>query len=209
MRSLGETIKDRRDEMGVTLSDLERETKIKTDFLTAIENGIWDQLPEFPVVQGFARSIAHVLDMDENLVLALLRRDYPKKTISVTPKPDVKNKFIWSPRWTLLAGAFIVMLLITAYLGYQYVQFVSPPSLSVTRPKQEEVITSVMYTVEGKTSPDASVYVNNQPALVDDLGNFTTDIEISRDMKEITVKAISRSGKATELKQKITVSLQE
>lgn len=197
MRSLGETIKDRRKEMGFSRSDLEHETKIKKDFLESIENGAWERLPEFPVVQGFVRSIAHVLDMDEQLVIALLRRDYPKKTVTVAPKPDVKNKFIWSPKWTLFAGALVVMLGIALYLGYQYKQFVSPPPLTILRPQKEEVITSFMYTVEGQTTPDASVHVNNQPALIDETGKFTTEIEVSKDMKEITVKAVSRSGKET------------
>jgi cytoskeletal protein RodZ len=207
MRSLGETIKDARKEKGMSRADLERETKIKKDFLEAIENGAWGRLPEFPVVQGFVRSISHVLEMDEQLVLALLRRDYPKKDVSLAPKPDVRNKFLWSPRWTLFTGALVVALLIVGYLGYQYKQFVSPPTLLVTKPAEGEVLSSAMYKVEGVTNADATISVNNQPALVNDNGNWETEIEISTEMKEITVTATSRSGKVTEIKRKVEVKI--
>lgn len=207
MRSLGETIKDARNEKGFSRTDLERETKIKKDFLEAIENGAWGRLPEFPVVQGFVRSISHVLEMDEQLVLALLRRDYPKKDVRIAPKPDVRNKFLWSPRWTLITGALTVTLVIIGYLGYQYKQFVSPPTLVITKPVENEILSTRMYKVEGNTNADATVYVNNQPALVSDNGNWGTEIEISTEMKEIVVKATSRSGKETEVKRKVNVEL--
>ena len=207
MRSLGNTIKDKRKLESISLSDLERETKIRKDFLEAIEEGMWEKLPEYPVVQGFVRSIAHVVNTDEELFLALLRRDYPKKDIRIAPKPDVKNKFIWSPKWTLLAGVLFVSLIIIGYLGYQYKQFVSPPQLVVTNPKEDEVLTKDVYTVEGKTSPDATVIINNQPTLINDDGSFTEEVEISKETKEIDIKATSRAGKVTEIKRKVIVEL--
>jgi len=207
MRSLGNTIKDKRKLESISLSDLERETKIRKDFLEAIEEGTWEKLPEYPVVQGFVRSIAHVVNTDEELFLALLRRDYPKKDIRIAPKPDVKNKFIWSPKWTLLAGVLFVSLIIIGYLGYQYKQFVSPPQLVITNPKEDEVLTKDVYTVEGKTSPDATVIINNQPTLINDDGSFTEEVEISKETKEIDIKATSRAGKVTEIKRKVTVEL--
>ena len=207
MRSLGNTIKDKRKLESISLSDLERETKIRKDFLEAIEEGTWEKLPEYPVVQGFVRSIAHVVNTDEELFLALLRRDYPKKDIRIAPKPDVKNKFIWSPKWTLLAGVLFVSLIIIGYLGYQYKQFVSPPQLVITNPKEDEVLTKDVYTVEGKTSPDATVIINNQPTLINDDGSFTEEVEISKETKEIDIKATSMAGKVTEIKRKVTVEI--
>lgn len=205
MRSLGNTIQNKRTQENISLSDLEKETKIRKEFLSAIEEGRWEMLPEFPVVQGFVRSIAHVLDIDEQLVLALLRRDYPKKELSQTPKPDVRNKFIWSPKWTLIAGALVVIIIIIGYLAYQYKQFVSPPELLVTKPAEEEILKLGVYTVEGKTTTDATVIINNQPTFINDDGSFTEDIEIAKETKEISIKATSRAGRETEIRRKIKV----
>lgn len=207
MRSLGETIKDQREHNQLTLRDLERETKIKKGFLEAIEDGAWNKLPEYPVVQGFVRSIIHVLEIDEERALALLRRDYPKKDVSLAPKPDVKNKFIWSPKWTLFAGALLVTLIIVGYLGYQYKQFVSPPPLSIEAPQENEIITKRTYIVSGHSSSDATVIVNNQPTLIFDDGSFKEEIEIAPETKEIVVKATSRSGKETQVTRKVEVKL--
>jgi cytoskeletal protein RodZ len=205
MRSLGETIKDKRKSLGITRSDLARETKIRKEFLEGIESSTWQNLPEFPVVQGFVRSIAHVLEIDEALALALLRRDYPTQSLPLNPKPDVKNKFIWSPKWTLIAGAVLVTLVIVGYLGFQYRQFVSPPTLIILKPKENEIITTSNYIVSGKTNPDATVIINNQPTLVFDDGTFEEEIEIALETKEIVVKATSRSGKETEVVRKVEV----
>jgi cytoskeletal protein RodZ len=209
MRSLGETIKDKRKQRNLTRTQLEDQTKIRKSFLVAIEEGNWNQLPEFPVVQGFIRSIAHFLEMDESLALALLRRDYPKKDLRLVPTPDVKNKFIWSPKWTLFTGAVIVTLVIVGYLGYQYKQFVSPPFLRIDSPKESEIITTATYTVIGETNPDATVIVNNQPSLVFEDGNFREEIEVSKETQEIVVKVTSRSGKETEIRRKVKVEVSE
>lgn len=205
MKSLGETIRKQREALGLTLSDLERETKIKKNFLQSIEDSSWNQLPELPVVQGFVRSIAQVIELDEKLTLALLRRDYPQKTVAIGPKPDVKNKFIWTPKWTLIGGIAIVILVIIGYLGYQYKQFLSPPVVVVEKPEEGVEIKIGTYLVEGRVSNDASVLVNNQPTVVSSEGYFVEEIEVTKETKEVVVKATSRSGKVTELKRNVTL----
>jgi cytoskeletal protein RodZ len=205
MRTLGETLKDARKSKNISRLDLERETKIRRSFLEAIESNNWQNLPEYPVVQGFVRSIVHVLELDEQVILSLLRRDYPQKNVSLAPKPDVKNKFIWSPKWTLLAGALLVTLVIGGYLGYQYKQFISPPSVTLTKPRENEEIKPGMYVVEGKTNLDATIMVNNQPTVVSEDGNFVEEIEITKDTKEVVVVATSRSGKVTEIQRKVKI----
>lgn len=194
-----------REEKKFSLEKLESLTRIKKEFIQAIENEDWEKLPEYPIVLGFVRNIAEGLDVSPTTALALLRRDYPPKSLKISPNPDVEKKISWSPKTSFLVGIGIFLILILGYLGIQYTKFMSPPSLEITKPKEEEVILSNRITVEGKTETDSKLEVNNQPVLVDADGNFKEEIEVSKETKELVFKSISRSGKETEVVRKISV----
>jgi hypothetical protein len=147
--------------------------------------------------------------MDTTQALALLRRDYPPQKLEVNPKPDVTEKFSWSPRLTFLVGSITAVLLVAVYLTYQYISFISPPSLEVYTPTEYQELTSNILTVSGKTDSDAVVKINNQSALIDDDGNFSAELNIFQGTLEIEVVATSRSGKETVIKRKIVPKLEE
>ena len=207
MRTIGVVLKEARGRKRYSLEFLAELTKIKKDFIQSLESEDWVSLPEFPVVTGFVKSVSKSLGLDERGTVALLRRDYPPKALPINPKPDVSDKFVWSPRLTFLVGAGLVIALVLGYLGFQYVRFVSPPPLSVERPREGEVIKERSLRVLGKTSSDATVKVNNQQALVSDEGEFEAEIEIFEGTSEIIVQAISRAGKETTLYRKIKPEL--
>lgn len=206
MKTFGQVIKEVRKNHGLTLTDLERETKIKRNFLEALEKQKWDKLPNYPVVAGFVRSIGHVLDVDDNKLIAFLRRDYPPKALPINPKPDIKEKFTWGPKLTFALGVLAVVLIVSGYLTYQYVEFVNPPKLTIDNPRESIVIEKAMVYVSGSTAADATVKVNNQPLVVDEEGKFEGTIDITPETGEIVVTARSRAGKETTVRRKISTS---
>lgn len=203
MNTVGKTIKEARLAKRLSLANLEAKTKIKKEFAMAIEEGNWEALPEFPVVSGFVKNIARAVGISQEKALALLRRDYPPKNLSINPKPDVGDKFVWSPKLTFITGVAIILVLILGYLGYQYKKFISPPSLSVVEPVQDQVIKQRKVKVSGRTDPDATVKVNNQPVLTNEEGNFSVEIEIYEGTGEIEIKVTSRTGRETTVRRKI------
>jgi len=208
MRTVGKFLKETRVKKKHSRVALEKVTKIKREFIEAIEEENWEELPEFPVVAGFVKSIAGVLKIEQKQAVALLRRDYPPKKLAINPKPDVSDRFTWSPRLTFLAAVVIVSLGIFSYLGFQYINFVSPPHLLVEYPKDGQIVTEEILQVLGATDPEATVKVNNQPVLVSGDGRFSTEIEIIEGTGEVEVKATSRSGKETVVKRKIITELE-
>lgn len=209
MKTIGELIRKKRKEKKLSRKSLEKKTKIKEEFIKAIEKEAWRKLPERAVVAGFVKNIAKTLDMDQKQATALFRRDYPPdKNLRVNPKPDVSSEFTWSPKWTFFVGVFVVVLIILGYLGFQYSNFIQPPKLTLEMPAETQVVTEKNLVVEGTTDPDASVLVNNQPVIVDESGNFRTQVEIYEGTEEIVVMATSRSGKETKVVRKINVELE-
>lgn len=208
MKSIGDYLKEARIRKKYSKVKVEAETKIKKEFIEAIEDENWELLPEFPVVVGFVKSIAQILGLNQNQVLAFLRRDYPPKKVNINPKPDLMSKFSWSPKLTFFAVIIFILLSVFTYLGYQYFNFIRPPNLQVISPKEGQIVTTNEVKVLGKTTSEAVVKVNNQPVLVDEDGNFSTTIDIFAGTEEIEVKAISRSGKETVIIRKIKPELE-
>ena len=205
MKSIGPTVKDARRKRGLTREEVSVQTKIKEQFIAAIENEKWDLLPDYPVVLGFVRNISKALSFDEERMAAILRRDYPPKKIFVNPKPEMKEEFVWGPKLTFFLGSIVILLVIGGYLAYQYLNFMAPPAVEITVPKENEEVKAGLIKVMGKTEEDASVSVNNQPALITDGGEFQTELEVNKDVTELVIIAKTRSGKETIVKRSIVV----
>ena len=205
MQTVGQILKQKRSEMKISLVELEKRTKIKKEFIQKIENEDWNNLPEFPIVSGFVKNIANYLELSSSNVNAILRRDYPPKSLPISPKPDIDNKFIWSPKLTFVISISFVVLLVLGYLGYEYKKFISPPDITITSPKENQLVQNTSVKIEGKTTTDVTLSVNNQPVIIDQNGEFITELAITKETKILNFKVISRSGKVTEKKVNISV----
>lgn len=209
MKTVGTLLKEARLKKRYSKLDLGELTKIKASFISAIERGDWKNLPEFGVVVGFVKSIAHFLDVDEREAVAFLRRDYPPSLITPSLKSgkqkEIGRRFFWSPRLTFLVGVGLILLIVLGYLGFQYRKFSFPPHLTIDSPKEGQVVTGSHLQVQGTTDADATLTVNNQPTVVDNTGHFSTQIDISEKTEDVEVVAKSRDGKETIIKRKIDV----
>ncbi len=205
MVTVGEILKEARLKKKLSLSNLEKETKIKKEFIDLIENNLWDKLPDYPVVSGFIKNIAVFLDVPAETANAILRRDYLPKKLYINPKPDIESKFYWSPKLTFITGISLLTLLVLGYLGFEYIKFIKPPKLEIYNPKNNEIVLENKVKITGKTTTDVILTVNNQPILLDQEGKFQTEVEITKDTSSLLFKAISRSGKITEKKVEINV----
>ena len=207
MITIGRFLKEGRIKKKYSKEKLGEITKIKIDFIDAIEQEIWHKLPERPVVAGFIKNISTTLGINQKQAIALFRRDYPPSILKINPKPDVTNKLLLSPRFTFIIATIMVVVAISTYLLFQYISFMKPPQVEIFAPRENQEITLNKVIVEGSTDPEASVSVNNQPTIVGKDGKFTVEIEIFGGTEEIIVSAKSRSGKESVISRKINVDL--
>ncbi|MBU0998486.1 helix-turn-helix domain-containing protein [Patescibacteria group bacterium] len=204
MNTIGEILKKERLSKKYSLQRIEELTKIKKEFVDNIENCRWNKLPEYSTVLGFVKSLSQYLEIDGRKAVAVLKRDYsPKKQNQMNPKPDISNKFNWSPKLTFWFGFIFTFLLVISYLLFQYKKFVSPPNLVVNLPEDNQTILQNKVKVLGKTDSDAVITVNNQPVLTSSDGDFEVKLQITSETNEIIIKAVSRSGKETVIRRNI------
>lgn len=208
MKTIGQLLSESRRDKNYSREDLEDETKIKKEFIKAIEKENWGALPDYPVVNGFVKSLAATLGVNQDQATALLRRDYPPQNfVNPHPKPDVSENITWSPKLTFALGVLAIAILFFSYLGFQYFRFSQPPEIKITDPQKGQVISASQVEVKGKTSSSATLEINNQPVLLDKEGNFSIQIEVFEGTKELVVKARSRAGRETIIVIPIEVKL--
>ena len=71
MGKLGDLLRESREQLGMSLDDVESSTRIKRVFLEALEFGDFDELPNYVAARGFLRNYASVLNLDVDYVLEL------------------------------------------------------------------------------------------------------------------------------------------
>ena len=71
MGKLGDLLRESREQLGMSLDDVESSTRIKRVFLEALEMEDFDELPNYVAARGFLRNYASVLNLDVDYVLEL------------------------------------------------------------------------------------------------------------------------------------------
>lgn len=75
MGQLGDTLRGRRIDLGITLDQAEEHTKIRAKLLEALESGDYSRLPDPGYVQGYVSSYARYLELDPVPLLAMYRSE--------------------------------------------------------------------------------------------------------------------------------------
>jgi len=209
MKTVGELLKAARKKQQLNLADIAKKTKISQDYLLAIEANKFNQLPPATFVKGFIQNYAKVVKVNPKTALAMFRRDFSEdKKGKIIPRslaePISRPSSFWTPKTTFIAVTIIIATLIAAFFTHQILRFTSAPSLTLTAPPEQATLTSP-FQIEGKTQPDATVLINNQPTLVDADGNFSTSISLSEGEHIITLKATSRGDKTRTLQRTVII----
>ena len=75
MGQLGDTLRERRTALGMSLLQAEEATRIRAKLLEALENGEYDRLPDPGYVRGYVTSYASFLELDSPSLLAMYRAE--------------------------------------------------------------------------------------------------------------------------------------
>lgn len=199
---LGEVLRAAREAKGADLSRVERETKIRERYLSALERGEYRELPGSVYTRGFLRNYAAYLDLDPEYLIDLYRLEtsagpVERPALPGPPRPmSVRRRrtFVVTPGaiaaaiLTVLVGAFV------AWLGYQFVNFARTPELIILEPPGDVAAhTGATITLRGMAAPNATITVSGLPenpsATADDKGNFEITVGLLPGSNEIHLTA--------------------
>ena len=201
MRKVSDVLRETREEKGVSLTAVERETKIKRIYLEAIERGAYHHLPSESYALGFVKNYAKYLGLPLATVVPLFRREYEaKRHVAIIPEFRKKQhtynrKKIFSGRGLIVIAAIV---LIAGYVLFQYSSVLFAPGLEIMSPKNNSTISGNVAQVRGKTDPYATVTVNGEEVYVSLDGTFKKAVYEFSGSNKIKIIAKNRFGKQSE-----------
>ncbi|MDO8429305.1 MAG: helix-turn-helix domain-containing protein [Candidatus Daviesbacteria bacterium] len=206
MSTVGETLKEARESRFYTLDEVEKATKIRKELLVALEEDDYSKLPPPTFVQGFIKNYARFLNLNSHNLLAIFRREFSDKKyqpyiMDAFSNPIPGNRFQITPGRVIGSVVSAIILIFFAYLWLQYRQFSGAPTLQVKSPPDQFTSEIANITVEGQTTPETTVLVNNQQIPVDPTGIFKEVITLSSPVNKITISATSKLGHKTEVER--------
>jgi cytoskeletal protein RodZ len=210
---LGKALKKARKAKGLTLSKVEKKTKIKIEYLKALENNQVDNLPDDIYVRGFLRSLAILYQVDSVKIIDKYREQkdphQPKEKSSI----DFRNSrlkeplVLITPRIITIGLGIVVGLFLIGYLWYEISGFAIPPKLVLNRPAKEALeLSKNKLTINGSTDSNASVTINQEPIPVDQEGNFKQEIKLQPGYNVLNIIATNQGGKTSNKELKVIVN---
>lgn len=196
--TVGGKLRSIRRKKKISLEKVEEETKIRLKYLQAIESDNFRSLPSRVYVIGFIRRYSDYLGInpDESV------REY-KQAFGRSPKATsfafksafaTKNRLVVTPKLLVTISAVLLVLAVVIYLAISIARFSKPPVIDIIAPQQTTVEQKDL-VIEGKTSDNASIEINNQTVNVDESGNFSQKVELTLGVNIFQIDAKSRIGK--------------
>lgn len=209
MKTIGQEFAEERKKQGKTIQDVSKATKIKEEFLFAIEKGDFKALPSPTYSYGFVRNYAKYLGLPVEKSLAIYRREYDvKKNVEVLPRGFSNPKEYVPPRFRL--GRTIVLIsllfLVTAgFLVFQYRAAVFNPGLKIENPKENQQVNALQVNVKGKTDPSATLTIESKEVPINSDGTFQKSVTVFPGEDVISFRVENKYGRVTTLERKIIV----
>ncbi|NCS32372.1 helix-turn-helix domain-containing protein [bacterium] len=201
MKRVGDILKEKRLEQGKTLEDLSKITKIRKYFLSAIEDGRYEDLPDMVYVKGFIQSYSQALGLDPEKVLPFYRREFAEEQKEYKETKELTSK----PLITITFGkvfAVIVAVGLTIFLGIlftQYKQFSNAPILIVDSPSDQFSTEQKKISVFGTTDSGNIVTINGEEVRLSASGNFELSYTLEDGLNKIIISVENKLGKKTEI----------
>src|SRR5207245_4354775 len=73
---LGELLRAQREKKGITLDQAAADTRIRKEFLKALEDADYQSLPGAVYTQGFLRNYAGYLDLDQDELVVMFHQEH-------------------------------------------------------------------------------------------------------------------------------------
>jgi len=204
-------LKEARQECGMSLSQLSKKTKISKDFLQALEECRFQDLPKAEIYQkNFVKSYVEALCIDSDSFLQqYMSEESDKKKKMVHPNKEVKRNYLHDlPAFLRYGFAVIFLLALFSYLGLQVKNIVEPPRLEIYSPPQGYITSEMSMVLNGQTDKEVSVSLNGKDMGTDEEGNFEEVIDLSPGVNTLTVEAKKKHGKTTREVRHVTLKIE-
>lgn len=198
---LGTVLRTAREARFIDLARVERDTKIRVRYLSALERGDYRDLPESVYTRGFLRNYGLYLGLDPEYLIDLYRLESgtaverpsmpsPRRPVAARQGRSlvVSSGAVVAAILTLLVVAFVV------YLVGEFVTFARTPDLRITDPAADVLAwEGGEYTIRGVTEANSAITTDglrqNPSTTADANGEFSVTVGLVPGANVITLVA--------------------
>ncbi len=196
-QTVNNRLKQKRQEQGFSLEQVASNTKIQIKYLEHLEAGDYQALPGEIYVRTWIKLYSDFLSLPSRELLS----DYKKEKTVVDQFKDEELKkesklikylgphFL---RKILLAG---VVLLALGYLAWELNNIIAPPEVTIISPENNLKTGVSSIDIEGKSEPEVQLFINNELVLLDEQGNFKTNVALSLGLNNLEINAKKKHSK--------------
>lgn len=206
-KNLAEFLKEKRQGKNLSLGKLSDLTKIQVYHLEALEAGQFEKLPPLVYRAGIFKRLAKFLDVDKSEIIRMYKQEAPAVEASsynenIIKKPKPSSYFALTQRKLAIFLGVLFLILLSAYLSYQFKFLVGPPNLAIDS-KEDMVIRQESLTVKGQTDSGVDLTINGENVYVASDGSFSKAVQLTSGLNIIEVKAVNNFGKSTKIVRQI------
>jgi cytoskeletal protein RodZ len=198
---LGNVLRTAREARFIDLARVERDTKIRVRYLTALEQGDYRDLPGSVYTRGFIRNYGLYLGLDPEYLVDLYRLEtgsgVERPTMPSTRRPMAARQGRSLVVTSGAVAAAILTILVVAFVVYlvgEFVTFARTPDLRITDPAGDVAAwQGTEYTIRGVTEPNSTVTTDglrqNPSTTADAQGAFSVRVGLVPGANVITLVA--------------------
>lgn len=205
--SWGEKLCQARRNKNLKIEDIAKKINIRPEYLLALENERFEDLPAGLYGKSFIKEYALFLGLNIKEII----KDWNEEVLTGSPddpfsrKILARHKFIIFPRIIrniLLIGAVLICFL---YLIFYFKKIVLPPQLIITQPSANLALSGTNITISGQTEAEAEVKINGEIVLNNHGGSFTQTINLKKGLNNIVIKAKKKYSREQTITRQILV----
>ncbi len=200
--TLGEYLYAIRQDLGLSLEEVAKQTGVFEKFLSAIESGKYQQLPPDVYVVGFLKKIAELYKISCSELLEQYKKEKElsqqtalKRIVPTKGWSGVLSQLSVTPKLITIAVSVLLGVISVSYILVQVFSVNRTPTLTILSPTQDSVIKGSSVEIKGKTEPGITITVNGQNVLVQADGSFTTTLGVAPGQKDFRLVATNKFGK--------------
>jgi cytoskeletal protein RodZ len=198
---LGTVLRTAREARFIDLVRVERDTKIRVRYLTALEQGDYRDLPGSVYTRGFIRNYGLYLGLDPEYLVDLYRLEtgsgVERPTMPSRRRPMAARQGRSLVVTSGAVAAAILTILVVAFVVYlvgEFVTFARTPDLRITDPAGDVAAwQGTEYTIRGVTEPNSTVTTDglrqNPSTTADAQGAFSVRVGLVPGANVITLVA--------------------
>jgi len=179
----------------VTIDQAHKHTRIRTRYLQAVEEENWSAFTSRVYIEGVIRSYALFLGLEPEKAMAYFRRDYERVDDLAFKKKLPSLQLLPETKKLLIVSISIVCVFFLLYFGYQILQYLAPPYITILEPQKKIVRNVEKITVVGKTKPESTIRIQGEEFFPDKEGIFRYSFPLTKGVNTLRIEVVGANGK--------------